>query len=172
MKALMKKLTLLFVAMLFLPISLALAKGDFDYLTVKGPGLQGELNLTNPELTSDFFAFADFTKGDVPPPADPGQGYEITRVYISYTDSKKPEPTAFDQLYYFPYADNGYVYYVGLAEGTSEYDGKWYAANPAIDAPFRAALAERARINWIPFAVLSVLLGGFFIAYNRKPKKA
>lgn len=168
----MKKLLyLILVLALLAPSSLVLAKGDFDYIIVKGPGLQGELNLTNPELTTDFFVFADFTQGAINPPTDPGQGYEITRVYV-VTENDKPNPTAFDQLYYYPYTDGGYVYYVGLAEGSSEYDGKWYAANPSADAPFRAALAERARINWIPFAVLVVILGVFAFAYYRKPKQA
>ena len=165
----MKKLTLLFVAMLFLPISLALAKGEFDYLTVKGPGITGEINITNPALTGDYFAFADFTQGPIDPPADPGQGYQIVRVYVETVDSK-PTARPFDQLHYHPYT--GYVYYDGMVDGSSEYDGKWYAANPSAGEPFRAALAERARLNWIPFAVLIVILGGFFIAYNRKPKKA
>jgi len=166
----MKKLLYIILMLaLFVPTSLALAKGNFDYITVKGPGLQGELNLTNPALTS-FFAFADFSKGAIDPPADPGEGYEITRVYV-ITENEKPNPTAFDQLYYYPYVDDGYVYYVGLADGSSEYDGKWYAANPSADAPFRAGLAERARINWIPFAVLVVILGVFVFAYYRKPKQ-
>ena len=159
---------LLIVLVLVIPTSFALAKGNFDYIIVKGPGLQGELNLTNPELTS-FFVFADFSLGAIDPPADPGEGYEITRVFV-VTENDKPDPTAFDQLYYYPYADDGYVFYVGLANGSSEYDGKWYAANPAADAPFRAALAARARINWIPFAVLIAILGVFAFAYYQKPK--
>lgn len=160
---------LLFVLVLIIPTSIALAKGDFTYIVVKGPGIQGEINMTNPKLTSDFFVFADFTRGDIPSPADPGEGYEITRVYVE-TINDKPTANAFDQLLYFPYKDDGYVYYVGLAEGSSEYDGKWFVANPAADAPFRAALAERARLNWIPFAVLLVILGVFAFAYYRKPK--
>jgi hypothetical protein len=77
-------------------------------------------------------------------------------------------PTPFDQLHYYPYT--GYVYYDGLVNGSSEYDGKWYAATPSAEEPFRAALAERARLTWIPFAVLVLIVGGFIIAYNRKPR--
>lgn len=164
----MKKLAFLFVIVLLLPVSLALAKGDFDYLTVKGPGITGEVNITNPVLASDFFAFADFTQGPIAPPADPGQGYQIVRVYVETVDGK-PTDYPFDQLHYYPYT--GYVYYDGIVNGSSEYDGKWYTANPSAEEPFRAVLAERARLNWIPFAVLIVILGGFFIAYYRTPKK-
>ena len=161
---------LLVLGLLAIPTA-ALANGDFTYLLVKRHGITGEIILTNPALTTDFFAFADFTQGEVTPPADPGQGYDIVRIYIVDVDGK-PTAQAFDQLLYFPYTDAGYVYYVAVAEGTSEYTGKWFAANPSADEPFRAVLAERARLNWIPFAVLIVILGGFFIAYYRKPKQA
>jgi hypothetical protein len=163
-----KCMTLLFVLGLFIPTVLVFAKGDFDYLAVKGPGITGEINITNPALTGDFFAFADFTQGKVPTPADAGEGYQVVRVYVETVDGK-PSPTPFDQLHYYPYT--GYVFYDGLVNGSSEYDGKWYAANPSADAPFRAALAERARLNWITFAVLVAMLAVFFIAYNRKPRK-
>lgn len=150
---------------MLLPLTTVFAKGNFDYLTVKGPGITGEINITNPALTEDFFAFADFTQGDVPPPANPGQGYQVVRVYLETVDDK-PTARLFDQLHYYPYT--GHVYYDGLVEGASEFDGKWYAANPAADAPFRAVLAERARLNWIPLGVVVVILAGFFIAYLKK----
>jgi len=164
-----KHITIIFILVVFISIMPVLAKGEFDYLVVKGPGIQGEINVTNPELTGDFFIFADFTLGEILPPADPGEGYEITRVYV-VTINDKPTAKAFDQLIYFPYADDGYVYYVGLADGSSDYDGKWFVANPSANTPFRATLAERARLNWIPFAVLIVILSVFFFAYRGKPK--
>lgn len=154
---------------LLIPTMLVFAQGNFDYLAVKGPGITGEINITNPALTGDFFAFADFTQGEVPAPADPGQGYQVVRVYVETVDGK-PSPTPFDQLHYYPYT--GYVYYDGLVNGSSEYDGKWYAANLSAEEPFRAALAERARLTWVPLAALIVILGVVFIAYNRKPRQA
>ena len=160
-----KYIFLILVLCLIIPNMLVLAKGEFDYITIKGPGVTGEINVTNPALTGEFFAFADFSKGPVDPPANPGEGYQIVRVYVVDT---KPAP--FDQLHYYPYS--GYVYYDGLANGSSEYDGKWYMANPSANEPFRAILAERARLTWIPFAALVVILGGFFIAYRSKPQKA
>jgi len=168
----MKKKILLIIALcLLIPTTITLAKGNFSYVTIDGPGLTDELNVTDPALTSDFFVFADFTKGPIDTPADPGEGYEITRVYIETIDGK-PEAQAFDQLLYFPYADDGYVYYVGLSDGSSEYDGKWFVANPVANEPFRAALAKSARLEWIPLAVLAVILGGFFIAYRSKSKQS
>jgi hypothetical protein len=163
-----KSAWLLTAVLLFLPSIATLAKGDFDYLTVKGPGITGEINITNPALTSDFFVFADFSKGAIDIPADPGQGYQVVRVYVETVDSK-PTDHPFDQLHYYPYT--GYVYYDGLVEGSSEYDGKWFAANPAANGPFRATLAERARLAWIPLGVLLILLAVFWFAYRSAEKK-
>lgn len=157
-----KRLVLALALVLLLIPSIVLAKGSFDYVEVKGPGITGNIVITNPTLTEDFFAFADFSAGSIPAPSDAGQGYEIIRVYLV---NEKDQP--FDVLHYYPYT--GYVYYDGIVNGESEYDGKWYAANPAADEPFRAALAERARLTWIPFAALIVILVVFFIAYRGKP---
>jgi len=166
----MKKLkSFVIVLCLLIPSMAVFAKGEFDYVTIKGPGITGEINVTNPTLTADFFAFADFSKGEVSPPADPGEGYQVVRVYV-VRENDKPAPTPFDQLHYYPYT--GFVYYDGLVSGSSEYDGKWYAANPAAEEPFRAALAERARLAWIPLVVLFLLLAIFWYAYRTAPRKA
>ncbi len=162
-----KYFALLLALGMLIPTVFVFAKGEFDYITIKGPGITGEINVTNPALTQDFFAFADFSQGEVPAPVDAGQGYQVVRVYVEFTDSK-PKDLPFDQLHYYPYT--GYVYYDGLVDGSSEYDGKWYAANPSAEKPFRSVLVQRALLAWIPFVVLVVILAGFFIAYNRKPK--
>ncbi len=162
----MKKLSLLILLALLIPSSLVLAKGDFAYIAVSGQGIQGEMTLTDPTFVKDFFAFADFSKDEIPAPADydPDAAYEITRFYLVET-----KPTAFDSLIYYP--DQGYVYYNGITNGESEYDGKWYAANPEIERPFREALASRARVDWVSFAVFLVLAVIFAIAYYARPKK-
>jgi hypothetical protein len=150
---------------IIMPFTKALEGGGFDYITIKGPGITGEIDVTNPELTGDFFAFADFSRGEVAEPADAGQGYEIVRVYVEgSTDAP------FDRLRYYPYT--GFVFYDGLINGSSEYDGKWYAANPSAEAPFRKVLAERARLSWIPFAILLIMLTIFYLAYQKKPRNS
>ena len=164
-----KNITIILILGLLIPTFSAFAKGNFDYVAVRGPGLTGEVNITSPALTQDFFVFADFSQGSIDPPTDPGEGYEIVRVHVDYTNDK-PTPTPFDLLYYYPYT--GYVFYQGLVDGSSEYDGKWYIANPAADEPFRDALAQRAWLTWIPFAALAVILVWFFIAYRKKPKES
>ncbi|MBI5946374.1 MAG: hypothetical protein HY864_18590 [Chloroflexi bacterium] len=160
-----KIIALFFVLAVIVPTAVAFAKGDFAYIAIKGPGITGELNVTNPSLTEDFFVFADFSKGSIEAPLDPGQGYQVTRVYVDGTDV-----LPFDQLHYYPYT--GYVYYDGLVNGSSEYVGKWYLANDAASAPFRAALSEKARLSWYTFGVLAIILVIVFIAYHSKPKAA
>ena len=160
----MKKIHFLFAVLAFLiPTTAVLADGTFDYIVIKGPGITVEINVSDPVFTQDFFAFADFSKGSIDPPAEPGSGYQIVRMRA---EGSKGIP--FDQLHYYPYT--GYVYYDGIVNGFTEDGGKWYIANPAIEEPFRAVLAEDARLTWIPFAVFAVLAVGFFIAYRMKPK--
>lgn len=156
-----KPLASLLTLILLLVPAIALAKGPFDYISVKGPGIIGDIIITDPALTG-FFSFADFSAGPIPAPADPGQGYQIVRAYV-VEDKDQP----FDQLEYYPYT--GYVHYIGLAEGSSEYDNNWYAADPAADAPFRSALKKRAELNWFPLAALAVFLIVVFVAYRGKP---
>ncbi len=161
----MKRLIpLLALALMF---TTARADGGFDYIAVKGPGIIGEIDVTQAALTEDYFVFADFTQGSIPAPANPGQGYQIVRLYVVFEDDK-PRNVPFDELHYYPYT--GYVYYVGVVDGTSEYDGKWYAANPAAEAPFRGVLFQRALLAWVPFVLLVAILVWFAVAYYRKPK--
>ena len=110
-----------------------LAKGGSSFIAVTGPGLKEELRATDTGLTEDFFAFADFYRDKVEAPANPGEGYEITRYYV---DGKRE--IAFDQLHYYP--ETGYVFYDGILNGESEYDGEWYAANPAVKTVFESVL--------------------------------
>lgn len=110
------------------------AKGSFSYITISGPNLKDEVRATDPALTDDFFAFADFYRDKAEAPANPGLGYEVTRYYV---DGKRE--IAFDRLHYYP--DAGFVYYDGIINGLSEYDGKWYTAKPEIKTIFESTLS-------------------------------
>ena len=110
-----------------------LAKGGFSFISITGPDIDEEVRATDLKLTEDFFAFADFYRDRVETPKDPGQGYEITRYYI---DGKRE--IAFDQLHYYPMT--GFVFYDGIVNGDSEYDGEWYSANPAIKTVLESVL--------------------------------
>ena len=127
-----------------LATNLAFAKGSFDFLTVAGDGIPGDIRIADPALTTDWFVFADFPGGGIPAPArSPAGGYVITRYYVD-----RGHASAFDQLHYYPAV--GLVYYDGIHGGWSEYDAKWYAARPGVRAFFesevsRVALQEALR---------------------------
>jgi hypothetical protein len=113
-----------------------LAKGGFSFITITSPDLKEAVRVIDPALITDFFAFADFSRDKTEEPANPGAGYEITRYYVDGS-----RETAFDHLHYYP--ETGFVYYDGIVNGSSEYDGKWYTAHPGIQAAFENALPGR-----------------------------
>jgi len=110
------------------------AKGGFDFITITGPNLKEAVRVKDTALTEDFFAFANFYEDKTKEPADPGQGYEILRYYV---DGKRE--IVFDRLHYYP--ETGFVFYDGIENGESEYDGEWYTADPEIKTVFEAALS-------------------------------
>jgi hypothetical protein len=114
------------------------AKGGYAFITVSGPGLQEEVRTTDAALTTNFFAFADFYRDKTTAPANPGVGYEITRNYI---DGNREY--VFDRLHYYP--ETGFVYYDGIENGESEYDGEWYIAKTEIKVVFQSALSIQTR---------------------------
>jgi len=109
------------------------AKGGFAFITITGVDLKEAIRTADGELTLGFFAFADFYRNKTEAPADPGAGYEITRYYVD-----NDHEVAFDRLHYYP--ETGFVFYDGIVNGSSEYDGKWYIAKTEIKAAFESAL--------------------------------
>jgi hypothetical protein len=125
------------LAVLLIAPTSASAKGGFDFLTITGPDLKEALQVSDTSLTQGFFNFANFYEDQTKAPADPGKGYEITRHYV-----QGQSDVIFDRLHYYP--ETGFVFYDGIENGDSEYDGKWYTANPDIRFVFEAALAANA----------------------------
>lgn len=123
---------------LLLTTLVAGAKGGFDFLTITGPGLEEPVRLEHYALVTDFFAFANFFEDRTTAPADPGPGYEITRHYTEGIGD-----VIFDRLHYYP--ESGFVFYDGIENGESEYDGEWYTANPDIRPIFASALERQLR---------------------------
>ena len=140
--------------------------------------------MTDPALTTDWSAFADFPRGSVDAPANPGAAYEITRYYID-----QGREQAFDRLHFYP--DTGFVYYDGIAGGRSEYDGKWYQAKRGIEVAFKDALVRAiqappataanqsagsfqsevdAAQSVAPFAVTAGLAAVFVLAFRLRKK--
>ena len=161
----MKKILSFIVAitLLIIPTSV-FAKGPFTYLTIKGPGISGDISVTDPAML-DFFAFADFSKGGIDAPANLGEGYEVTRSFVDENDNVQN----FDMLHYYP--DTRYVYYDGLIGGSSEYDKQWYVARPDVEAGFQSALAERKFITWLPYTATIIMLVVLVVAYNKRTRQ-
>lgn len=119
------------------------AKGGFSFIVISGPGLKEEVRATDTGLTEDYFAFADFYRDRVEAPSSPGEGYEITRYYVN-----GKRESAFDQLHYYP--ETGYVFYDGIVNGESEYDGEWYSANPTVKIVLESVLPAAPAANVPP----------------------
>ena len=101
------------------------------------PNLKEAVRITDTNLTADFFTFANFYKDKTRAPDEPGPGYEITRHYV-----QGQSDIIFDRLHYYP--ETGFVFYDGIENGDSEYDGEWYTANPEIRAVFQSAVEIQA----------------------------
>lgn len=114
----------------------AFAKGGFDFISIAGPNLKEAVRLSDTALTEDFFTFANFSEDRTKAPVDPGKGYEILRYYV---DGKRD--IIFDRLHYYP--ETGFVFYDGIENGDSEYDGEWYVANPETKTVFESALSAQ-----------------------------
>jgi hypothetical protein len=118
------------------------AKGPADRITIIGPGLNGEVVIQD-RATLDALSMAALEDFLAPVPDIPeslGFGYELTRFYK--VDDNRYIP--FDRATYYPdrSGQGGYVLYQGIVNGSSGYDGRWFAAHPASDAVMRRVLAD------------------------------
>jgi hypothetical protein len=121
----------------FLFYQSAYAKGNFIKITISGGQLTSEIDITDPSLL-EFFSFSYFPDSRTQDPML-GEGYLITRYNQQNKDGSFH---AVDILYYYPSntGSGGYVFYDGLIDGSSEYDGKWYIASAEGDLAFRKIL--------------------------------
>lgn len=118
-------------------LSLAAAKGNFSKLVVSGSTPPIKVTVTDPALL-DFFSVSDFPNMAIEKPAALPEGYVILRGW----DDEHGQFTIFDMLYYYPgkTAADSTIFYVGLVNGGSEYDGKWYRASADGDKALRQVL--------------------------------
>lgn len=128
------------LALLVPAAGLSLAKGPADKVTIDGPGLTSEIEVTETVLLSalSIGQLEDFGRPSATP-RDPGPGYELTRYFKDRAGFQ-----AFDRVRYYPNAagGGGYIFYEGIVNGWSEYDGRWFRASVAGDQVMRRLLAE------------------------------
>lgn len=112
------------------------AKGNFDKVTIQDIGSGREIAVTDPALMG-FFAFSDFDNGTRETPKVTGPGYEVMRWAISREDGITYVPV--DRLRWYDTSSTntlgrGWIFYEGLINGSSEYDGKWFTSTRNGDA--------------------------------------
>lgn len=118
---------LLFATVLFkINTESALAKGPFGRVTLSGGKIEGAIEISDP-LLMDFFSLSNFPNAGIEQPLVEGDGYLVTRYFLENDGSL----TAWDSLRFYPNITDsgGYIFYEGLVNGSSEYDGKWYLAS-------------------------------------------
>lgn len=106
------------------------AKGPSDWVEFQMPGMYRNIRLELPDVPEDlsFGQFEDFLN-PIQGPDNLGPGFMITRGW--FDDQGKAEP--WDRVMYFANleGDLGYVYYFGIVNGSSEYDGRWFQVSEA-----------------------------------------
>ncbi len=140
------KFVLLLMATLIMalfPTLAAEAKRPPAKLTLSGPGIAGELEITDRSYLEALAMgrLEDWAHGAISTPVIEQRYYEIVRY------AKEGEIyLAFDRLRYYPKpGTGGYIWYTGL-EGTvwSEFDGKWFNATADGDKTLRRLIAEKS----------------------------
>jgi hypothetical protein len=139
--------TLLFIGLIAVLVlaQSALAKGPPQKITISGDGLAGEIVIVDNEATLNALGMMALEDYDTLTPDAPdgigGEGYLLTRFFEDSPDHYIP----FDQVRYFAIPDGGrgYLQYVGIVGGSSEYDGKWFRPTPEGETTLRAVLARQ-----------------------------
>ena len=117
------KRCLFLTILVFAITAIATAKGQMDKVTITT--LSGQtIDLTDPRLISpiSMAALEKFPQNISRPPVL-GKGYELARAFKTGNTYR-----IFDRVKYFPAGKRGFVFYVGIENGSSEYDGKWFEA--------------------------------------------
>jgi hypothetical protein len=133
------------LALLLVLTQAAWAKGPPQKITISGEGLAQEIVITDDETTLNALAMMALEDYDTltadAPEGMSGEGYLLTRFYEDSPDHFIP----FDQVRYFrsPEGGRGYIQYIGIIGGSSEYDGMWYRPTPEGEAMLQAVLVRQ-----------------------------
>lgn len=127
-----RSLPIAIFALLLLIPGVIEAKGVPTRVTIYGPGLAGRIDVTDPALLPllGLARLEDVSTPIIVPPVT-GPGYEIER-------------DGFDHERYYPdpAGGRGFIYYIGLINGSSEYDGHWYYASAESEQALKHILTE------------------------------
>ena len=123
---------------------MVLAKGPPQKVTISGAGLAPQIELTGDQVTLEalgFMALEDYTtESPEAPEGISGDGYLITR----YFETSPGRYMAFDQARYYPdpAGGRGAIYYVGIFNGSSEYDHHWFRPNADNEAVLSRVITD------------------------------
>jgi hypothetical protein len=126
---------------LFTLVSAVGAKGEAARITITGEEIEGEIEVLDQE-TLALLSFMQLEQSLLPrsfAPEGLGEGYEIAR-YFQEEGSERYFP--FDRVSYHPDPDGGqgYIQYLGIVNGSSEYDGRWFRPSADGEAALRDVL--------------------------------
>ncbi|MBZ0296863.1 MAG: hypothetical protein K8L99_30155, partial [Anaerolineae bacterium] len=139
----MRKRVLVMLALLLLSVLPVLAKGPAHRIIISGGDLSTEIVLTEPyQIQPISMAMLE----EFPDPVEvsesltPESGYQLKRYFR--TDSG--QYVQFDGVRYVPDPDGGrgYIFYEGIYNGWSEYDGKWFHASAEGESALQDILSK------------------------------
>lgn len=132
----MKHAILLFIFIVFVSTGVIWAKGTSDKIILTTS--DGTIIEITDRATLEVLSMTtlELFPVSIPQPEVTGEGYELQR---QYKDGNTYH--TFDRVRYYPAGYTGYVFYVGIENGSSEYDGKWFSANPAAVYVMNALIA-------------------------------
>src|SRR5215207_5582545 len=116
-------------------VQMALAKGPPQKVTISGGDLAEEIEIVDDEATltalGTMYLEEYETRSREEPEGISGDGYLITR-YFADSMADEDEFFPFDQVRFYAHPDGysaGYIQYIGIVNGSSEYDGLWFRAS-------------------------------------------
>lgn len=137
---------LLIILLMLMLAAVVNAKGTVNRIVLTGPIVDGELVIEDDEELLSALSMAgieDFRRGALAEaPANPGDYVELER---QFELQDRTGYVTFDRIQYYP--DGDYVFYIGIDNGWSEYDRKWFHAVPQSAAMFEAYLHEHRVIG-------------------------
>jgi hypothetical protein len=151
----------LIILLLLLIVLRVQAKGRVDRIVLTGPAVEGEMILNEPSLVAalSMGSLEDFLAGAFEEPDGKGVAYyDLERQMQVSADRFQ----TIDRVRFYPGEgiQPGFVHYLGLENGWTEYDGDWFFARPEATAAFRTAFNAHAQ----PYLVLVQERGHLFMA--------
>jgi hypothetical protein len=157
------KLTRLFYSLFLLgvfwalttAIALAWPEDAPDKATISGPGLKGEVEVTDKDILAvlSLGAIEDFEHGPITTP-EVGEGYQISRYFYDASFN-------FGRLRYYPNpaGERGYVFFEDGPDFVGDhtaYNHKWFYATPQGDAAMHSLLKSLGALTPEPKLTVAI----------------